>query len=182
VTSEKQAHNHIDRLRLAEEIAKISHLEHDDGRRDLIQVISNTLNDPLNVRASANPRLHIYHIIDACAGRPEGLEALARALDFVQPRCAAAAYVRNLIMPQAGRHLSDRSSERVATLLTNLPNAKVAEAFRTASGSGWDPTTSVPTDAEQAFRVLLDANSAQRRIPCHLHFMEIMAGALDGSV
>ena len=168
----------IDRIMIADEITKIRQLNQVDNRDVLIEMISDAIGYPLNPRESTVPRFHLYNIIDACVDQPGGLDALARALDFIHPRSRAAALIREWMMPQTGQHISPGSGRRIQSLLGNLPVPDTSALFLAVAGSAWDVTGPVPSGPVEAFRLLLDTNTSPGELPPHLRFVEAVADSM----
>ena len=153
-------------------------------RRLLINLIRRDVENFPDVQERAEARLHVVEIVLACLNHPGGLRALQAGLVTMAPEAPATKRAAQLI--QSATLLSllpDSDVKRIHELLRKAENDfEVQDFWRAALEEASHRLPAGTKSLVAAFNHLAAQRSGPQRIPPALVLIDIVAGALDGSI
>jgi hypothetical protein len=160
---------------LVEALQKVPSLTDANSRRLVIRIIADELGRPFLVDEYQKTTEHLFSIVDACRQSPDGLWALLKALEYLEPGALSTAAVRQIIVQMAPLDSWSREELRdLFALLAGIVVPDIAEVYRFVAGPA-APKIAEQTTYEEMVLALETLNAGVDGLPRPLVFIEHLA-------
>lgn len=167
--------------RLVEALVKVPVLEDLAGRRMCVLEAMDRLRQRLSVPESDDRRLHVWSMVRAFAGVPEGWRHLARAVQYLAGYDLPSQAAVDLADPQLPPVLEESAQQELAKLLAEVDRVTVPqlpELYRAAAGEHFGTLPDGVLTAWEAYRLLAAINRPAYGAPPSARFLLELATAL----
>ncbi|MET0237246.1 MAG: hypothetical protein ABW224_21530 [Kibdelosporangium sp.] len=160
---------------LVEALQKVPSLTDVNSRRLVIRIISDELGRPFLVDEYPKTIEHLFSIVDACRQYPDGLWALVRALEHLEPGALSTVAVRQLVVQMAPLDSWSREELRdLFALLAGIVVPDIVDVYRFVAGQA-APKIAEQTTYEEMVLALETLNAGVDGLPKPLVFIEHLA-------
>jgi hypothetical protein len=145
------------------------------GRHLVIRLIGDELRRPLSVDEHPQTTAHLACIVNACRQVPDGLRALVRVLEHLEPDSLPTVAVRRIVQQMAAlESWSPEAQQELFELLAGVVVPDIAEVYRFVGGSA-APALSDTATCEDMVLALDTLNAGPDDLPRLLVFIEHLA-------
>ncbi len=160
---------------LVQALQRVACLVDLNGRRLVLQIVSDELGYPLPVLEYSQTTLHLYTIVEACRQRPNGLVTLLEVLEKFEPGTKAIAAVRQIVAEMTALgSWSELERRQLFILLSGIVVPDIPEIYGQVAGVTAPPLRPEAT-LEDVFLLLETLNAGPDGIPKSLLFLEHLA-------
>lgn len=160
---------------LVEALCEVPVLSEMRGRGLLLRIISDELNRPFSVDEHPQKIAHLYSIADGCRQTQDGLRALLKAVEHLEPEARSTLAVRRIVLQMTP--LESWSPEEQQELFALLPGVNVPDAmqiYRFVGGAA-APQLHDNATVEEMILALDTLNAGADDLPRPLVFIEQLA-------
>lgn len=149
------------------------------GERNLlVRMLADAWAGPVTIPEHPRAVEHLFSIVDACRGRPNGLTTLVDILEHIDPGASYLADLHRAVDPMDVLELwSDGERARLLGLLDGVTVANVPELYRAAAGHS-APKLHPRATWREAFALLETLTGGPDGVPRAIVFLELVAANL----
>ncbi|MBP2323195.1 hypothetical protein JOF56_003580 [Kibdelosporangium banguiense] len=160
---------------LVEALQKVPCMADANGRRLVLRIIGDELGRPFMVDEHSQTTMHLFSIVDACRQSPEGLRALVKALEYVEPGALSTNGVRQIVTQMVPLDSWTHQEQReLFALLAGIIVPDIVEVYRFVAGPN-APKLGDQTTFEEMLLALDTLNAGVDGLPRPLVFVEHLA-------